>query len=75
MKKNYFCKKCQTFITNERQPNSNGCPSGGYHQWIDLGEYGDNRFQCRKCGLIIYSRINPRSNDCPSGGHHLWNKL
>ncbi|MDR0605101.1 MAG: hypothetical protein LBG80_12435 [Bacteroidales bacterium] len=73
--KNYQCKKCGTLLQNERTPSSLNCPSGGLHQWNDLGEIGTDAYQCRKCALLVKSKRRPSSFNCTSGGLHQWNKL
>ena len=73
--KNYQCRKCGTLIQSDRMPRSIGCPSGGTHDWVDLGEYGTTPYQCRKCGTLIQSDRMPRSIGCPSGGTHDWTRL
>jgi len=32
------CPKCGTVIRHDknRQPNTNGCPAGGFHKWAKL---------------------------------------
>ena len=73
--KKYQCQKCGTLITNQSRPNPYGCPSGGNHQWADLGECGTTRYQCKKCGTLINSKLRPNPYGCPSGGSHQWNQL
>lgn len=73
--KNYQCKKCETLINSQSRPSSINCPSGGNHQWTDLGESGSTPYQCRKCGTLVNSQSRPSSINCPSGGNHQWNKL
>ncbi len=73
--KNYQCNKCGTLINSQSRPAVFGCPSGGHHQWTDLGESGNIPYQCSKCGTLINSHSRPAVFGCPSGGHHQWNKL
>ena len=73
--KNYQCRKCGTLIQSDRRPHLNGCPSGGLHEWVDLGECGATPYQCRKCGTLIQNDKRPYLNGCPSGGLHEWIKL
>jgi len=51
--RNYLCKKCATLVKSDKKPISFNCPSGGNHQWTDLGEVGTTNYQCQKCGLLI----------------------
>lgn len=73
--KNYLCPKCSTSIKSPKFPSGIGCPSGGLHKWIDLGEVGDDAFQCKKCAILLRSKSVPRSAGCPTDGLHQWNKL
>lgn len=73
--KNYLCPKCSTLIKSPKFPSGMGCPSGGLHKWVDLGEVGDDVFQCKKCSILLRSKSFPSSTGCPSGGLHQWNKL
>ncbi len=73
--KNFQCQKCGTLITNNSNPSQLHCPSGGNHQWTNLGESGNNPYQCRKCGTLVYSKANPSQLHCPGGGNHQWTKL
>ena len=57
--KNYQCSKCGTHIKNASTPSVFNCPSGGHHQWTDLGEVGDTNYQCKKCGLLLQSKSSP----------------
>lgn len=73
--KNYQCKKCSTALQSDRTPSTLNCPSGGSHQWTDLGEVGINNYQCKKCGLLVKSKNSPSTLNCPGGGSHQWTKL
>jgi len=72
---NFQCKKCGTLIQSEKIPLSFNCPSGGSHQWTNLGKVGNYNFQCKKCGTLIQSEKIPLSFNCPSGDSHQWTKL
>lgn len=72
---NYLCQKCKTSVTNSSTPVSMGCPSGGSHQWYNLGQVGTHDYQCKKCSTHVKSSSTPVSMGCPSGGSHQWNKL
>jgi len=54
--RNYLCKKCATLVKSDKKPISFNCPSGGNHQWTDLGEVGTTNYQCQKCGLLLKSQ-------------------
>ncbi|MDN5355382.1 MAG: hypothetical protein WAQ01_07765 [Bacteroidales bacterium] len=73
--RNYLCKKCATLVKSDKKPISFNCPSGGNHQWTDLGEVGTTNYQCQKCGLLLKSQKKPISFNCPSGGNHQWTQL
>ena len=76
--KNFQCIKCETHVESANRPASGtNCPSGGHHQWVDLGEVGDVNIQCKKCGLLIQAKSPGAASatNCPSGGHHQWTKL
>ena len=73
--KNYLCKKCYTHIENSSFPSIGGCPKGGHHEWVDLGEVGNINYQCKKCALLVQSKSLPSIGGCSSGGHHEWKKL
>jgi len=76
--KNYQCKKCSTHIKSASRPSVSNCPSGGHHQWTDLGEVGSDNYQCKKCSILVQSKNRPSVPNCPSGpsgGHHQWTKL
>lgn len=73
--KNYQCKKCTTHVKNSTRPSSLNCPSGGSHQWTDLGAVGTDNYQCKKCALLLQSKSRPSSLNCPSGGSHQWTKM
>jgi predicted RNA-binding Zn-ribbon protein involved in translation (DUF1610 family) len=73
--RNYLCKKCATLVKSDKKPISFNCPSGGNHQWNDLGEVGTTNYQCQKCGLLLKSQKKPISFNCPSGGNHQWTQL
>jgi hypothetical protein len=73
---NYLCKKCKTLLQSQgHSPNSSGCPSGGTHSWVNLGETGDKNYQCKKCATLIKTKSSPNSTGCPSGSTHTWIKL
>ncbi len=71
----YNCNKCGTAITNGSSPDSLGCPSGGYHNWYELGTVGNTNYCCRKCGITVQTQSSPSSAYCPRGGYHDWNRL
>ena len=73
--KNFQCKKCSTHLKSANQPSSFNCPSGGMHQWTNLGDIGDSNYQCKKCALLLQSKSQPSSFNCPSGSMHQWTKL
>lgn len=71
----YQCKKCETLLKNTVSPRSNGCPSGGQHDWNRLGEVGNTDYLCKKCSTHIQTDKSPRSNGCLKGGQHDWKRL
>lgn len=73
--KNFQCKKCGTLVQSNSTPTSSGCPSGGFHSWVNLGETGSKNFQCKKCGTLVRSNNTPPSSGCPSENFHSWVKL
>jgi DNA-directed RNA polymerase subunit RPC12/RpoP len=73
--KNYMCKKCKTLIQSASRPSGFNCPSGGMHQWSDMGNVGTENHQCKKCGTLVQSKGRPSGFDCPAGGMHQWSKL
>ena len=73
--KNYQCKKCGTLIQSDRYPSVLGCPSGGSHQWYELGAVGFENYQCSKCGTHVENQKSPSVLGCPSGGSHQWYDL
>lgn len=75
MTKNYQCKRCGTLIQNERAPTTLNCPSGGFHQWTDLGETGLVNYQCSRCAVLVKAKKQPMTLNCPEGGFHKWSKL
>jgi len=72
---NWLCQKCRTLIQSRNKPSSGYCPSGGHHQWNNLGRVGNTVYQCADCGISVESREKPSSAYCPSGGHHRWNRI
>lgn len=76
--KNYQCKKCGIQVERDMQPNNTyGCPNGGYHSWVCLGDYGDTLYQCSVCGTVVRSKFPPlaATGACPKGNVHKWFKL
>ncbi len=73
--KNYMCHKCETLIQSATHPKVFNCPSGGNHQWTDLGNVGTENYQCKKCGTTVQSKGRPGVFHCPGGGNHQWTKL
>jgi DNA-directed RNA polymerase subunit RPC12/RpoP len=73
--KNFQCKKCRTDLQSDRTPNTINCPSGGSHQWTDLGEVVPANYQCKKCKLLVKSKNTPSTFNCPNEGSHQWCKL
>ena len=73
--KNYMCKKCETLLQSATVPHVFNCPSGGSHQWTDLGSVGNNNYQCKKCAVLVKSSGVPHVFNCPNGGSHQWTKL
>lgn len=73
--RNYQCAKCGVSIKSNTSPSPSGCPKGGFHQWFDLGEVGNDNYQCKKCGTLVQSKSHPSPSGCPNGGFHQWNKL
>lgn len=73
--KNYQCTKCGALMQSNSKPSTLGCPSGGSHQWNELGEVGTENYQCTKCKTHVISRQKPNTLGCPSGSSHKWNDL
>ena len=73
--KNYQCKKCRTHLQKASRPSTSNCPSGGVHNWTDLGNVGSDNYQCKKCSLLVKSKSRPSTSNCTSGGVHNWSKL
>lgn len=73
--RNYLCKKCKTLVQVNNSPNTNNCPSGGSHQWTDLGQVGTVNYQCSQCSTTVKSASSPNTNNCPAGSSHRWTRL
>ena len=73
--RNYQCRKCGTLVWQDRTPSYSGCPAGGSHSWVSLGNVGSNAYQCKKCGTLVYSERTPSYTGCPAGSSHSWRKL
>jgi predicted nucleic acid-binding Zn-ribbon protein len=73
--KNFQCKKCGTHLHADNMPSIAGCPSGGSHTWIKLGDVGSKNYQCKKCSTLLQVDNMPSIAGCPSGGSHTWKKL
>ena len=73
--RNYQCRKCGILVWQDRTPSYSGCPAGGSHSWVNLGEVGDKNYQCRKCATLVRSKQTPSYTGCPAGSSHSWRKL
>ena len=73
--RNYQCRKCSVLVQKDSTPSTLGCPSGGSHNWDNLGQVGSNNYQCRKCSTLVKSNSTPSTLGCPSSGSHNWTKL
>ncbi|MBO5288816.1 MAG: hypothetical protein IKA37_05595 [Spirochaetales bacterium] len=71
----YQCKKCNLLIKKDSYPRTTNCPSGGFHNWNKLGEFGFVNYQCRKCAMTLQTKSFPGTVNCSSGGFHNWVKL
>ncbi len=60
--RNYLCKKCATLVKSDKKPISFNCPSGGNHQWTDLGEVGTTNYQCQMSKMWASSKITKKAN-------------
>ena len=72
---NWLCRKCRTLVQAADKPSSSYCPSGGHHQWNNLGRVGNTLYQCNRCNTTVASKDKPSSAYCPAGGLHQWNRL
>ena len=71
----YQCKKCETLIKQDSSPKNAGCPEGSYHEWSNLGEFGEKNYLCKKCSASVQVNTTPKSAGCPEGSYHDWKKL
>lgn len=76
---NYQCEKCKTVVTSSSKPNGKNCPSFlGGHNWINLGEAGDDIYQCSLCSVLLKSKKRPDHKLyllCNGKKFHSWHKL
>jgi len=75
--KNYICANCRAVVHADSSPPISGCPKGRIHNWREMGEYGESKYQCAYCGLILHSKKEPYSSNgtCLDRTIHRWNCL
>ena len=71
----YQCKNCKQIILSSQKPNTNFCPSGRPHYWVDLAELGTKNFTCNYCGKLLQTIELPALGYCQNNSHgdsHVW---
>ncbi|SHH18860.1 hypothetical protein SAMN05444372_1216 [Flavobacterium micromati] len=71
----YSCSYCGTTITTNSSPNQSGCNVKSSHNWVRLGEVGNNNYQCRDCKIVVKTKSSPQQVGCTKANSHYWKKL
>jgi hypothetical protein len=71
----YQCKECGITIKKDSKPSSSGCPEATFHDWKNLGEFGDTNYCCKECGIVIQTKYKPGSSGCREATFHNWKSL
>lgn len=72
--RNFLCRKCGTQVVKSNMPHNADCPTGGVHQWVNLGIQGSTAYSCNKCKVQVNSKNTPDRSGCLKGGLHQWKK-
>lgn len=71
----WCCRKCQLTVKSGSQPKVGVCPERGGHNWVHMGDAGDESWQCKKCAKLLRTNGRPLVGTCPKGNGHIWQKL
>lgn len=71
----FVCKNCNQKLRTTAKPSSAYCLKAPDHDWISLGQAGDNNYHCRHCGTTVLTTKQPTEKDCFAGVLHTWTDL
>lgn len=74
----HHCLKCNILIKTSDRPNSHAfaCQKKTRHNWVELGELGNQNYQCQNCSILIQTKNKPTEHfmACQGKRRHYWTK-
>jgi len=71
----YNCKYCNILVQTNSKPSESGCSINTYHQWYQLGEFGNKNYNCKYCNILVQTNSKPSGSGCSINTYHQWNEL
>jgi len=71
----YCCTECFETEVKNITPKIRGCKKASFHNWIVLGEKGQERYICNVCGVKVNTDGVPSQVGCKDKQPHQWTKV